>query len=662
MRAFVQPQFILFFFLLCLPSFSQETRVVQIGVALLSNSPKDVSATEVRDQLVQALNQRKIDSKQRISLYGVALESSPGSHAIAEARKKRCEFVLYSRVESIEKASRTSPDIAGKSQGAEVDTALVEYELRRVTDGAPYAIGMSKSYESDSVEDAILNAIGYVPNKIATGFKDSGTRELDALTIAGNADKSTPALNRDDFQGANFCAWLPKNIPHSDALRGVCEYAVTQHEQMPNFVCQQETSRYQGNRRVPTDLITATIRYVDGEESYRDIQRNGKPIPAAMWRTAGLWSSGQFEGNLHNIFDAGNRAAFVFAGENTLESRSVWVFTYHIARQYEPLWELRAEDQLAAPPYDGELWIDQKSGTVLHFRASAKELPAKFPIRSAEILTDYGKVAFPDGSGILLPVRSSIATRYLQDPLTRNVVEFHGCRLFRATSHVLLDLPPGTPVAEGSIAAPTLDLKTEIEESEKIYAILREEAVADDAVRLNREQQQELRGTAGEVFWKLAKLEKQREKVLAANANTVRPVSKYEMVVGSNGAANFKVDVKLVPVSVVVRDNKGHAVGSLKQEDFQVFDNRKSQEIVTFSLERAAITQGQKDGSSEAGVRAPTSTNNVAYVFDDLHTASDDLSRAKMAAEKHLERLAPQDMAAVFTTSGGNCARFHGRP
>src|SRR5450759_2261167 len=59
--------------------------------------------------------------------------------------------------------------------------------------------------------------------------------------------------------------------------------------------------------------------------------------------------------------------------------------------------------------------------------------------------------------------------------------------------------------------------------------------------------------------------------------------------------APFKARVNLVMVPVVVRDRQGKAVGTLKQEDFQLFDKGKPQFIARFSMERAAMytTSGQ---------------------------------------------------------------------
>src|ERR1039457_1452827 len=54
--------------------------------------------------------------------------------------------------------------------------------------------------------------------------------------------------------------------------------------------------------------------------------------------------------------------------------------------------------------------------------------------------------------------------------------------------------------------------------------------------------------------------------------------------------ATFKTRVNLVMVPVVVRDNKGKAVGTLHMEDFQLFDKGKPQVIVKFT----AVKSGPK--------------------------------------------------------------------
>ena len=56
-------------------------------------------------------------------------------------------------------------------------------------------------------------------------------------------------------------------------------------------------------------------------------------------------------------------------------------------------------------------------------------------------------------------------------------------------------------------------------------------------------------------------------------------------VTSRDTAPTFRVRVNLVLVRVVVRDGEGKPIRNLKQEDFQLFDNRKPQTIATFSME-----------------------------------------------------------------------------
>ena len=652
----------------CVSSIAQEPTVVRIGVAMSSAGAKDVRDAEARDRLVKALNQRKVDKKLKLSLQAVALEAPPGSKAIAEAQEKNCQFVLYTHLQQVEASYRFEAANGSPGDNIAVATATVEYQLRRAIDGVSYSIGIAKSEALLSSRDAILQAVDRIGGKITGDLKNGHNVALAAAPAA----EPVPVKQGEFYSGSDFCAWLPTNIPHADALRGVCEYAIALPRDMPNFVCRQETSRYEGHNRIPTDLITATVRYEDGNESYSDLRVNGKPESDAESKAAGLWSSGQFEGNLRAIFHSGNHAVFEFSGENKIERKigehAVWVFTYQIERQNEPLWELRGQDQVSAPPYRGELWIDQKTGAALRFRSAAKDLPASFPMQSAEILTDYDNVAFGDGTAFVLPVESSVATKYQGMESTRNVVQFSGCHRFRAKARMVLNLPPGTSSVEANpVESSSADsLGSEAEQDEEIYAILRERAVREDEARLEAEQESDLRAATMGAIWKMSSLERERQSNAERQENAKASASADRATPPSENPPEtiFKVSVKLVPVSVVVRDTNGDAVGSLGRKDFLLFDERRPQPISSFSLEKSERERGLSEQASPApgaapadGGRRPAAAengpqNNVAYVFDDLQTTFEDLSNVIAAAEQHLSALHPEDRAAVFTTSG----------
>jgi VWFA-related protein len=130
-------------------------------------------------------------------------------------------------------------------------------------------------------------------------------------------------------------------------------------------------------------------------------------------------------------------------------------------------------------------------------------------------------------------------------------------------------------------------------------------------------------------------------------------------VTSHDEATTFKVNVRLVLVRAVVRDAQGRAVGNLRKEDFQLFDNRKPQVITQFSVEQPGtqIAREQKTTEVQAGENRPGNTPNVperfiAYLFDDVHLQLQDLLFVRNAADRRLSSLQPTDRAAIFTTSG----------
>ena len=125
--------------------------------------------------------------------------------------------------------------------------------------------------------------------------------------------------------------------------------------------------------------------------------------------------------------------------------------------------------------------------------------------------------------------------------------------------------------------------------------------------------------------------------------------------------ATFKVKVNVVLVRVVVRDSQGHAVGTLKKENFELFDNKKQQAITTFSVEQPGtrVAEAEKTSEIQAGSNPPSLPERfIAYLFDDIHLNNADLMRARIAANHHLDTLAATDRAGVFSTSGQTVLDF----
>ena len=111
---------------------------------------------------------------------------------------------------------------------------------------------------------------------------------------------------------------------------------------------------------------------------------------------------------------------------------------------------------------------------------------------------------------------------------------------------------------------------------------------------------------------------------------------------------------------VVVRDSQGHPIGNLEKENFRLFDKGHEQEITQFSVEMPASGLGapaRPTASTEkapaTSAPAPVQPRQIAFYFDDLNMALDEIKNARDAADTYLaHNLRPPDRAAVFTSSG----------
>jgi len=467
------------------------------------------------------------------------------------------------------------------------------------------------------------------------------------------------------------CALLPTSIPHASALRGVCEYSISVLEKMPNFVCDQAASRYRGNRHAPTDLISSSVRYEDGKESYSEVKVNGRPAPTEVAQSTGLWSTGEFgSSNLRAIFD--NQALFDFARESTLGERSAWVFTYQIVQQNLPLWRLRVENQVVAPPYTGELWVDQKTGEVLRFRSIAKDIPKNFPVTGAELQIDYESVAFADGSSFLLPTDFTATANYRGGEAGRNVVHLRNCHKFGAKARIVLNADMGTSGTDSAAQIPpTLaSLQKDLDESEAIFAALGEQALQENEIRREAEQKQMLDAVTASTLERLSALRSEQQKIQAQLQAAAKTTTTTPAVSNPEPLITLRVSVNLVPVSVVLRDAKGHAVGNLGKENFRLFDEGRPQVIAHFSVEPAVPgipavgVEATAPVGSEGAVQPVTNRRpaaperDTAYLFDDVHSSFRDLASARDAARRHLGSLQAGERAAVFATSGAVVVDF----
>ncbi len=237
----------------------------------------------------------------------------------------------------------------------------------------------------------------------------------------------------------NRPAEQPAGVPVDSPVEKAREAAFSFTETLPNYVCQQFTTRYMSNARpvswVAQDVVSAEVVYEGGKEEYRNLAINGKPTKKPMEELPGSWSKGEFGTVLDDLLSPATQAEFHFQHEESVQHRTALMYKYTVARENSH-WQVTVAAQTVLPAYNGAVWIDKKTSRVLRIEMEARKIPGEFPLDTVESAVDYDFVRL-GAAEFLLPVHGEILSCERGSlACSRNTLDFRNCHKFTGETNI----------------------------------------------------------------------------------------------------------------------------------------------------------------------------------------------------------------------------------
>ncbi len=208
---------------------------------------------------------------------------------------------------------------------------------------------------------------------------------------------------------------------------------------LPNYVCQQFTTRYVSVGHVTNwqaqDIVSAEVVYEDGKERYQNLAINGKPVKQAIEET-GAWSTGEFGTVLDDLFSPATAAQFKFVGNRTIARQAAVLFDFDVDHPHSH-WRISVSGQAIQPAYHGSVWIAKESARVLRIEMQAVKIPVEFPDDTTEMALDYDYVTLGGTDKFLLPTKAEILScQRGTNSCGRNTIEFRNYHRYSGESTI----------------------------------------------------------------------------------------------------------------------------------------------------------------------------------------------------------------------------------
>jgi hypothetical protein len=379
----------------------------------------------------------KLVPETKFTRSGTSVDQSsvvPRTAVHVEAAEDEESYLTAIRVELLKDAAQTA--------SAEPPTRTVPVSRSDQADTARPAISNDPL---DTPDRPILRR--GVPKKTSSDDHDAGSTEVSKAESRDTTRASTSPepshKETTDFTIADDSDSVKPAGSASEALiKRTKEWSETFTNGLPNFVCQQSTTRYMQESKSSgwqvQDVVTAKVVYEDGKEDYREITVGGKRTNKSMLDVGGSASTGEFASTLHSLFSEASQAQFKFYRSTTLRDSPTAIYDFKVALPNSN-WMTKTGGQALRPAYSGSVWIDRSTAQVRRIEMQAENIPKDFPLDSLQWAVDYENVPLGTAS-FLLPVHAENLACWRGSPMcTKNQVDFRDYHKYSGESTITFD-------------------------------------------------------------------------------------------------------------------------------------------------------------------------------------------------------------------------------
>jgi hypothetical protein len=260
-----------------------------------------------------------------------------------------------------------------------------------------------------------------------------------AAKTTASATKAKSTDGSLDFTIESDTPATKRTNKYDQLLDKTYEWAQTFTQGLPNFLCQQSTTRYMQQSRSagfePIDVVTAKVLYEDGREKYSQITVGGRATKKTMMEIGGSTSTGEFASVLGGLFEDRTHTEFKFLQSTTIGRDAAAVYDFKVALPHSN-WSIQVGGQLLRPAYSGSIWVDKNTSEIRRIEMQADNIPKDFPQDTVASAVDYESVSLGTAK-FLLPVHAENLSCQRGSPIcTKNTIDFRDYHRYSGESTI----------------------------------------------------------------------------------------------------------------------------------------------------------------------------------------------------------------------------------